>query len=217
MYIPESFAWRDSDEIAAFIRAHSFGILISQSGGEFAAAHLPFLYDPRAGWLLGHMARANPQWRELDGAPALAVFTGPHAYISPSWYEEAGAVPTWNYVAVHVYGTCELMTDEAGIRGLLSDAVRFYEPASELAGRLGEPAYARLQNGIAAFRLRIDRVEGKRKLGQNRSREDQRRMAAALAASPDDGARRLARLMRGERGGGEDPPTAAGGEDGGAT
>src|SRR5262245_55708329 len=104
MYIPTAFAETDPGTLFGFIEAYSFGLLVSTHQGGPFASHLPLLLEREAGphgTLLGHMARANPQWHDLDGQEVLAVFSGPHAYVSPTWYESEQVVPTWNYVAVH--------------------------------------------------------------------------------------------------------------------
>src|SRR5687767_4420480 len=109
MYIPRAFQETRAEAIHDLIRAHSFGLLVSRQGETMEASHLPFLLDDGRGLhgtLVGHMARANPQWQALqEGAEALVIFSGPHAYISPSWYEIHPSVPTWNYATVHAYGT----------------------------------------------------------------------------------------------------------------
>ena len=128
MYNPASFAQHDVSKLHAFLRRHSFATLVSSGEGGLVASHLPLLLDPRAGrlgHLLGHMARANPQWRQVEGE-VLAIFQGPHTYISPSWYEEPGMVPTWNYVAVHAYGTLQLVDRRGELLDILRHAVAFY-------------------------------------------------------------------------------------------
>lgn len=100
MYVPSDFRQTDRSKIVEFIRAHSFGLLVSHLGGELFATHLPLLLDVDAsgnGRILGHLARANRQWQELAGQEVMAVFTAPHAYVSPTWYESQQVVPTWNY------------------------------------------------------------------------------------------------------------------------
>src|SRR4051794_14312849 len=112
MFIPTAFNESDQNKLHKFIQAHSFGLLISTHQNEPFATHLPLLLERDVGphgCLVGHMARANPQWHDLEGQQALVVFSGPHAYISPTWYEAANVVPTWNYVAVHAYGICRLV------------------------------------------------------------------------------------------------------------
>src|SRR5438067_12583233 len=113
MYVPAAFAVTDTAKLHPFMRQNSFAVLTSHAGGGLIASHLPLLLDADAGphgHLLGHMARANPQWRDVRGE-VMAIFSGPHAYVSPSWYEEEGTVPTWNYVAVHAYGTFRVVED----------------------------------------------------------------------------------------------------------
>ena len=130
MYIPTAFAETDAKKLHDFIAANSFGLLISTHQGEPFATHLPFLLERDAGphgALAGHVARANPHWRDLDGQNVLAVFSGPHAYVSPSWYESDGVVPTWNYVAVHAYGVCRLVDDVDGLTRILKASVATYE------------------------------------------------------------------------------------------
>ena len=113
MYVPSAFAETDLGKLHDFMRHHSFAVLTSHDGTALDASHLPLLLASDAGTqgqLLGHMARANPQWRRVEGE-VMAVFSGPHAYISPTWYEEPGTVPTWNYMAVHAYGTFHLVEE----------------------------------------------------------------------------------------------------------
>ena len=116
MYIPAAFAESDLARLHDLIQQHSFGLLVSQHEGRPFASHLPILLDRKAGpsgTLIGHMARANPQWQSAAGQEVLAVFSGPHAYISPTWYEADHVVPTWNYVAVHAHGTLSFRSDAA--------------------------------------------------------------------------------------------------------
>src|SRR5262249_9518591 len=124
MYIPAVFAEPDLTRLHDFIEQHSFGLLVSQVDGLPFATHLPFLLERTAGphgTLVGHMARANPQWREAGGQTALAIFSGPHVYISPTWYEAEQVVPTWNYTAVHVYGRVEVIDDEGALRDIVRE------------------------------------------------------------------------------------------------
>ena len=132
MYIPAAFAETDLTKLHDFIEQNSFGLLVSQVDGLPFATHLPFLLERTAGphgTLVGHMARANPQWREAGGQTALAIFSGPHAYISPTWYEAEQVVPTWNYTAVHAYGRVQIIEDEDALLDIVQRSVRVYEQA----------------------------------------------------------------------------------------
>src|SRR5262249_48175484 len=138
-YIPRSFALRDPEQIARLVAEHPFATLVTTSEGEPQVSHVPLQFD-RAngphGTLLGHMARANPHWQHFASAPSVAIFHGPHAYVSPAWYAEpATAVPTWNYCVAHLHGTAELM-DERDKRALLDAMVERYESGRDAPWRL---------------------------------------------------------------------------------
>ena len=205
MYIPKHFAITDSAWCHALMRAQSFAAMITadDAGAPFAT-HLPILLDPARGalgTLRGHVARANPHWRYLAaGRPTLVIFSGAHAYVSPSWYATHPSVPTWNYVAVHATGTGVLVEDPAQVVTLLADLVRTYESAGPTAWSmegLAADYLAGMQRGIVAFEIPIERLEGKAKLSQNRDAVDQARTREALAASDDPVARAVAALMAG--------------------
>jgi len=197
VYIPRAFERTDPDELCAFAAAHPFAVLVSAHNGEPFATHLPLLVERDTGALVGHMARANPHWTELDGKPVLAIFSGPHAYVSPTWYEAENVVPTWNYVAVHATGTFRVLADEADAVRVLLATVRAYEGSGEGAWAPdAEGAFFRgLVNGIVAFRVEAARWEGKWKLSQNQPPERREKVRAALAASTSAEARAVARLM----------------------
>lgn len=196
MYTPSYAQMADQDAQWAFIEAHNFGILISSDAGEVAATHLPFILHGPQQRLYSHMAKANGQWKNLSGQRVLVVFHGPHAYISPTLYDEVGEVPTWNYMAVHVSGVLTIIDDEREVEALLTELVRQHEPSSSLLGHLGEPDYRNLQKAIVAFRIDIEQVEGKAKLNQNKSLTSQKNVAAHLSASRDPQARALGERMR---------------------
>ena len=205
MYVPKHFEVTDTAWCHALMRAQSFALMITadDTGAPFAT-HLPILVDERRGplgTLRGHVARANPHWRHLAaGRPTLVVFSGAHAYVSPSWYATHPAVPTWNYVAVHASGTGALVEDAEQVRTLLADLVHVYEaPGPEAWSFEALPAdyVAGMQRGIVAFEIPIARLEGKAKLSQNRDAVDRGRTREALAASDDPVARAVAALMAG--------------------
>lgn len=202
MYIPKAFRETRPEVLQALIRQYSFGILVSQQTGEPFASHLPLLLDTGRGpqgTLLGHMARANPQWRDLqDGAEVLAIFPGPHAYISPSWYQTRLSVPTWNYVAIHAYGISRVVEDPTALRAIIETMVRTYESGLDPPWDMPLPDdfVTQMMKGIIGFEIEITRLEGKLKLGQNRSLADQQGAAAALERQDDAQGVEIARLMK---------------------
>jgi len=201
MYVPAHFAESNLQKLHDAIETYSFATLVSQSGGEPFASHLPLLLDRDAGangTLIGHMARANPQWQAAAGERVLAIFSGPHAYISPTWYAAEKIVPTWNYVAVHASGRLELIEDLAEAEAVLRRTIETYEASQPSPWRLEEsPEFvARLTQQIVAFRIPIERLEGKWKLNQNHPPERRAKVIAVLESRPDEDSREIARLMR---------------------
>jgi transcriptional regulator len=200
MYLPAAFAESDRTRLHDFIEQNSFGLLVSQVDGVPFASHLPFLLDRTAGphgTLVGHVARANPQWQQAGGQTALAIFSGPHAYISPTWYEAEHVVPTWNYTAVHVYGRVEIIEDEEALLGIVQESVRVYEQAMPRPWSLPNSGtfVKRLLAQIVGFRLAIERIEGKWKLNQNHPVERRKKVVRALKERGDEMARAIAALM----------------------
>jgi transcriptional regulator len=200
MYVPPHFAETDTARLHDFIERNSFGLLVSGVDGAPFATHLPLLLDRGAGphgTLIGHVARANPQWRELPDRPALAVFSGPHAYVSPTWYEAENVVPTWNYVAVHATGPVQLVEDPGELFDIVRRTVERYEAAQPRPWLLGAPSTFtdRLLAQIVGFRLPIERLEGKWKLSQNHPAERRAKVIAALEGQGGEAAE-VAELMR---------------------
>lgn len=188
LYTPKAFAPPDATAVDRLLREHPFATLITPGDPEPSISHLPLQYRPERGergMLLGHVARANPHWRRFGDAASIAIFHGPHTYVSPSWYAQpASAVPTWNYAVAHVHGRVELMGDEAETRALLEEMIGRYEGGRSSPWRLqleGRPLAAMLE-AIVGFRLVIERIDAKLKLSQNRSAEDRERVIAALRA-----------------------------------
>lgn len=202
MYIPAAFRETRIDVLHKIIREYAFGTLVSQLNGELFATHIPFLLGAESGangTLRGHMARENPHWQAFSSATqSLAIFQGPHAYISPSWYASSLAVPTWNYIAVHVYGVATVLDDAARVRDLLEATVNtfesgFAEPWSTT--QLPDDYIGKLVKSIVAFELPIARLEGKRKLNQNRPAADREGAAAGLRRYGDSFAQAIADEM----------------------
>jgi len=202
MYIPPPFSVADLTQLHAAIERYSFALVVSREERGLVASHLPLLLDRHAGpsgTLWGHFARANSQWREADGQEVLVIFSGPHAYISPQWYQAVRVVPTWNYVAVHAYGKLKLVEDSQQAVELLQRMVRHYEAALSEPWRLADqPAdfIERLARQIVAFQIPIERLEGKWKLNQNHPPERRVKVVAALEAHGGAEELEIARLMR---------------------
>ncbi len=199
MYIPPSFSEADLTMQFDFIEQHNFGLVVSQLDHEPFATHLPLLLDRQAGpfgTLIGHVARANPQWQAAD-RNVLVVFSGPHAYISPSWYEAENVVPTWNYVAVHVYGTLHLVEGGETILKILRDLVLLHESSMPKPWGFqdGDEYVSRLAQSIVAFRIEITRIEGKWKLSQNHNGERRQKVIDALALRRDENSQAISALM----------------------
>jgi transcriptional regulator len=193
MYIPQHFAEADEGTLWDFVDEHAFGTLVTVVDGRPFASHLPFLADRAARVLQCHVARANPQWQQLAAAPrVLAIFAGPHGYISPTWYGEPG-VPTWNYAVVHAHGLARSSDDPAHLRRHVEALAAKFE-----RGRAAPwvPSYdVRRLAGIVGIEIRVDELRGKFKLSQNRSAADRARVIAELAATGRDDAAALAELM----------------------
>lgn len=199
MYVPASFAVADRGRLHAFMRRYSFALLTSHDAQGLMASHLPLLLDETVGeWgqLRGHMARANPHWRRVEGE-VMVIFPGPHAYVSPRWYVEEGLVPTWNYVTVHAYGTFHLVEERESLLQLLRETVSLYESGAPEPWTLDESAdYVKpLLASIVGFRIELTRLEGKWKLNQNHPEERRQRVARELATHDDDDSRAIARMM----------------------
>ncbi len=196
LYIPAHFAAPDRVAIARLLHDHAFATLVTAVAPEPLVTHVPLIYvadcEPH-GTLLGHFARANPHARNAAGAESIAIFHGPHAYVSPSWYAEpAASVPTWNYAVVHAHGTLELARDPAETRAILDVMIHRFESPRRSPWRPGleRDRLDALVNAIVGFRMKVKRIDAKFKLSQNRSPEDRARVAQALDAEgyPEAGA-----------------------------
>jgi len=200
MYVPRHYAVTDRQQLHDFIKGNGFGIMFSGNGPEPVASHLPFILDESAGeqgTLLSHMAGANRQWRHADGQQVLTVFQGPHTYVSPTWYQDPETVPTWNYVAVHVYGILKVVQDQERIQNILARITDYYEaslPQPWQAEFTSEYAQQMVKR-IVAFEIEIDKMQGKWKLNQNHPEERRRRVVDVLKTMPGDNSRGIATLM----------------------
>jgi transcriptional regulator len=214
VYTPRPFQRTDVAALLDFVAAHPFGLLVAAGeGGAPQAAHLPFHVareEGPCGTLHCHLARANPLWRLAEaGRPLLAVFSGPHGYVSPRWYTTppASSVPTWNYAAVHAHGRCEVVHAPERLLPLVDALSRRFEPAELPEGAApwstqGLDARVRegLLGGIVGLALRVERLEGTFKLSQNRAPADRAGVVRGLRALGDAEAGALAALMEREEG-----------------
>jgi len=200
MYLPRHYAVTDRRRLHDFIKDNGFGILFSGAGPELVASHLPFILDEatgKQGTLLAHMARANRQWRHAAGQPVLVVFQGPHTYVSPTWYQEAETVPTWNYVAVHVYGTLRVVRDQQRLQRIVELTTDYYESSqpqpwqAEFTSEYSQ----RMLKRISVFEIEIQKIQGKWKLNQNHTAERRQRVVNVLKTMSDDNSREVAALM----------------------
>jgi len=212
MYIPSSFAERDVAALFAFIAAHPLATLVTTSPTDgLIATHLPLVLDRNtgpSGTLFGHLARANPHARVLgaDGVPALVMFLGPDAYITPTWYrskEETGrVVPTWNYVAVHAYCTLRAFDDPQDLRHHLDGLTHEHESGRADPWHVSDAPndyIAAQMKAIVGLHLQIDRLEGKWKMSQNRSDADAAGVVDGLSMSGHPRDREVARIIEERR------------------
>lgn len=200
MYIPSTFRETDRARLRAFMAANSFALLLSRSEQGVEGSHLPFLFDDQTGpegSLYGHMARANPQWRRING-DVLVVFSGPHAYISPTWYSAAHVVPTWNYQAVHVHGSFTLVTDGDELLTILRRTVAEYESALPAPWSFdgNDPFIRKLLEGIVGFRIEISGIEGKWKMSQNQPPDRRKGVISELFSLGNENQKAIAEAMR---------------------
>lgn len=204
MYIPKINENNDLEEIKAFIHANSFGILVTnQTGKAPIATHIPIELSTNSEGkdvLVGHIAKANPQLKTFeDGIEVLAIFSSPHTYVSSSWYKHATTVPTWNYIAVHVYGTLRILSEEE-LHASLVDLVNKYEQAVAKnpikLENLPQKKVAREMRGIIGFEIKINDFQARYKLSQNRHKEDYKDIITELGALDEHGASYIADAMK---------------------
>lgn len=184
----------------SFMKAHSFAMLVGNANGQPEVSHLPLLLqvDEDTAKLLGHFARANDHHKHLHDQSVAAVFRGPHAYISPSWYEETNVVPTWNYLTVHAYGTLRIVEDPKAVLEILRKTVETYEADFEQPWSIDQPDelfIAQLATAVVAFEIEIQRLEGKWKLSQNHSAQRRQRVARELRKRGTENANAIADFM----------------------
>jgi transcriptional regulator len=201
MYIPKQFKIEDWAEIEGFVRQHSFGLLVSTQGAKPVASHIPIeLEQNKLGKMVlrGHLARANPQWQTFENnAEVLVIFQGNHTYISSSWYEKEN-VPTWNYTAVHIYGSIRILNEDE-LKTSLKNLVDKYEVNSENPVRVEELSAKNFDSQLRAiigFEVSIGNIEAKYKLSQNRNDKDYKNIIQELEKCPHENAHAVAQKMK---------------------
>lgn len=184
MYIPDLYKNENQEAITAFLKENSFGILINQTNGKLWATHIPLELGINAEGktiLEGHISKENPQWQGFaENDQILAIFSGPHSYISPSWYDHEN-VPTWNYIAVHVYGKIKIIIGDAVIESL-KRLVDKYEQNSENPVRIEDLSKKTMMQsrGIIAFEIEIEEIQAQQKMSQNRDDKNYQNIISEL-------------------------------------
>ena len=199
MYSPAYNQLENRAELLEFLRSNAFPVLVTGTGGSLLASHLPAMVSEKGNEITldMHMARSNPQWNEFFDDEVMVVFSGPHAYVSPLWYEDKERVPTWNYAAVHVYGIPKLVEDRKAKHASQRRLVAAMDPQwLPKFDALREEYVKNMLDGIVNFEIAVTRIETRWKLSQNRGRREQELIAAELDKSPDSTVRALAALTR---------------------
>tara|TARA_R110002124_G_scaffold72121_2_gene193050 strand:+ start:876 stop:1484 length:609 start_codon:yes stop_codon:yes gene_type:complete len=199
MYTPSHYKNENLDEVREFLKQNSFGILINQTDGRPWATHIPLeldVDDEGKDILVGHISKANPQWKSFKGnEEVLAIFNGPHSYISSSWYKEE-EVPTWNYIAVHVYGKIQILNDEA-VLDSLHKLVDKYEKASTNPVSINNLSHKTMRQikGIVGFQIGITDIHATYKLSQTRP-EDHPKIIEELQKTNNPGSHEIANMIK---------------------
>ena len=207
MYLPSHFEQHDTEVLHALMREHPLATLVTVRADGPTADHIPLEFDATARTLRGHVARANPLWREAAGQAVLAVFCGPQAYVTPSWYPNKATthkvVPTWNYTVVHAHGVLQAVEDEPWLHGQVTRLTQHHESPRAQPWAVADAPDDYVQpmlRAIVGIQIPVDRLVGKWKISQNRSAADRLGVAHGLAEQVDDAqAAALLRVMRQQR------------------
>ncbi len=200
MYTPKQFVEKDFKKIAGLINHNPFGMLITQQDGSPSISHLPFLFEKNSnsqGKLISHMAKENPQWKFLiENELALVVFNGAHGYVSPMLYSNPG-VPTWNYAVVHIHGKATVIEDLVGVEQILDKLTTHFESSQKKPWEMSFPRDKnKLLQMIVGFEIDIQKIEGKFKLSQNRTLEEQQNIMKELGKSSLSRDNELSKFMQ---------------------
>lgn len=199
MYIPKTFKEDNPETLLQIMRDNAFATLVtSDEEGMPIATPLPFLIEKKGNAikLHAHFAKVNPQWKHLEtNKPVLVIFNGPHCYISPSWYEKAG-VPTWDYVTINAYGSAQLFDDPNQTRELIEALTDKYEQHQEKPWKPKKNYPDKMLNAIIGFEITVQELQGKVKIGQNKSAEDLNSVIKALEQSSSEQELAIANLIK---------------------
>lgn len=199
MYIPSFNRFEDRRQVVAFMQHYSFATVVTVVDGLPVATHLPFVVKDEGEKIIlrSHFAKANPQANASIGQRVMVIFTEPHAYISPKNYEKFENVPTWNYLAVHAYGICNLIDGEANKEALLKETINYYDVSyKEQWDNLTDKFKHGMMNGITAFEIVVDDLQAKAKLSQNRTSAEQQNIITSLEQSANTAEKEIAAYMR---------------------
>ena len=197
MYVPKQFRNNDASTISDFIRHHGFGILVSQSDSRMVATHIPLELSEDETKLRGHIAKANPQWKNFqNNSEVMVIFPGPHAYVSSSWYDHEN-VPTWNYMAVHVYGTIKMMEGEELLASLkeLTNKYELHSQKPVTVDGMSKHYLEKEMRGIVGITVKITSLEASFKLSQNRDEKNHAEIVRQLKKRGDSSSANVAEEM----------------------
>lgn len=198
IYVPRAFTFDESKWRSLFLAENHFGILISQTASFPLTTHLPFLYEPTIGehgTLFSHLAMQNPHVAQLQAQPeVMVIFSGPHAYVSPTWIENKH-VPTWNYTVLNAYGTARLVTEEATAKRVLTELVAQYEGEAGWQTDFSQQNQSQLLKAIQVIAIDVKNFEGKLKLSQNRTTQEQAQIHTHLISQSDQMAQAVGHWM----------------------
>ena len=181
MYIPRQYEWKNQQDIKSFINEHPFAIVINQVDGKPWATHTPIISTEKEDVLFGHISKANPQWRTLQDQEIMVIFNGPHSYISSSWYDHE-SVPTWNYLAVHIYGKIKIVEGE-NLKNHMSNFMAHFESSQPKGQKMEDlsPSYIEREiKGIVGFEIQVKEVQAVEKMSQGKNEKNKKVIAEEL-------------------------------------
>ena len=199
MYIPKHYLTENEDEIIMFMQEYSFATIISLTNDKPYGTHLPFVIEKREDKIIltSHFAKANDQWKNIETKTVLVIFSEPHAYISPRYYEKQQNVPTWNYMSVHAYGQSKIITDQKFSFEILEKMIATYDPEYKNQwDSLPQGYKTGMLNGIVPFEITVTELQGKKKLSQNKTANERQNIIQAFEKGTNSNEQIIAKLMK---------------------